>query len=211
MSARVTRFCRTTRWFHWTFALSFLSLAATGALLLARTALGLEERSAARLLELHEIVAVVFLTAPWLIGLSGDRTAWLADLAELARLGRDDLVWLVRQPRALRGLAELPPQHKLNTGQKLNGLAVAAISGAMSVTGVHLWLEPGAFVALIVHVGGFFAWVPAFAVHLYMAVLHRPTRHALRGMVFGDVDRGWAEHHHPLWLEAIERRAPPPP
>jgi formate dehydrogenase subunit gamma len=210
VTARVPRFCRTTRWFHWTFALSFLSLAATGALLLARTLFGLEPRTAERLIEAHQIAAVVFLTAPWLIGLSGDRAAWLADLAEIARLGRDDLVWLVKQPLALLGRAELPPQHKLNTGQKLNALTVAAISGAMTVTGIHLWLEPGAFVALLVHVGGFFVWLPAFAVHLYMAVIHPSTRHALRAMTLGDVDREWAGHHHPRWLESIERGEPPP-
>jgi formate dehydrogenase subunit gamma len=210
VSARVPRFCRTTRWFHWTFALSFVSLATSGALLLARTQLDLAKASADRLLELHKLTAVVFLTAPWLIGLSGDRAAWLADLAEIARLGRDDLVWMVRQPLALLGRAELPPQHKLNTGQKLNGLAVAAISGTMIVTGVHLWLEPGAFVALVVHVGGFLAWLPAFAVHVYMAVINPSTRHALRAMTRGDVDRDWAEHHHPLWLESLERRETPP-
>jgi formate dehydrogenase subunit gamma len=204
----VTRFCRTTRWFHWTFALSFLSLAASGSLLLARTQLGLSPASAAKLLEIHELTAVVFLTAPWLIGLSGDRRAWLADLAETARIGRDDLAWLVLQPRALLGHATLPPQHKLNTGQKLNALAVAAISGAMIVTGIHLWLEPGAFLALVVHVGGFLAWLPAFAVHLFMAVVNPSTRHALRGMTLGEVDRAWAAHHHPLWLESVERPEP---
>lgn len=208
--ARVPRFCRTTRWFHWTFALSFLSLAVSGSVLLGRTQLGLEAATAAKLLELHKLTAVVFLTAPWLIGLSGDRRAWLADLAETARLGRDDLAWLALQPLALLGRAELPPQHKLNTGQKLNALAVAAISGSMIVTGVHLWLEPGAFFALVVHVGGMLAWLPAFAVHLFMALVNPSTRHALRAMTLGDVDREWAAHHHPLWLESIERPEPPP-
>ena len=207
---RVPRFCRTTRWFHWTFALSFLSLATSGSLLLARTQLGLAASSAATLLELHKLTAVVFMTAPWLIGLSGDRRAWLADLAETARLGRDDLTWLALQPLALLGRAELPPQHKLNTGQKLNALAVAAISGAMIVTGVHLWLEPGAFLALVVHVSGFVAWLPAFGVHLFMALVNPSTRHALRAITIGDVDRAWAKHHHPLWLESIERSDPPP-
>jgi formate dehydrogenase subunit gamma len=207
---RVPRFCRTTRWFHWTFALSFLALAVSGSLLLGRTQLGLGAHSAATLLEAHKLTAVVFMTAPWLIGLSGDRRAWLADLAETARLGRDDLLWLARQPLALVGRAELPPQHKLNTGQKLNALAVAAISGSMIVSGVHLWLEPGAFFALLVHVTGLIAWLPAFAVHLFMALVNPSTRHALRAMTFGDVDRAWAAHHHPLWLESIERTEPPP-
>jgi formate dehydrogenase subunit gamma len=208
--ARVPRYGRTTRWFHWTFALSFLALALSGALLLGRGSLGLEVAAAERLVELHKIAAVVFLTAPWLVALSGDRRAWLRDLAEAARVGRDDLIWLARQPLALLGRAELPPQHKLNAGQKLNALAVAAISGAMAVTGIQLWLEPASFVALVVHVVGFVLWLPSIAVHLFMTLVNPGTRPALRGMLTGEVDRDWAAHHHARWLERVERDEPPP-
>ncbi len=202
---RVQRFCRTTRWFHWTFALSFLCLAASGSLLLGRAELAIGAEDVALLIEVHKITAIVFLTAPWLIGLSGDRRAWLRDLSETARFGRDDLVWLARQPLAMLGKAELPAQQKLNAGQKLNALAVAGISGAMIVTGIHLWREPGSFLALVVHVSGFLAWIPAFCVHIFMAVINPGTRPALRAILFGDVDREWAAHHHARWLASIER------
>ncbi len=202
---RVPRFGRTTRWFHWTFALSFLALAASGSLLLARAELALAAATVQTLIDAHEISAVVFLSAPWLVALSGDRRAWLADLAETARLGRDDLLWLARQPLAMLGKAELPPQHKLNAGQKLNALAVGAISGAMAASGLWLWNEPGSFFALLVHVAGFLAWLPAIAVHLFMALVNPSTRPALRAMVVGDVDRAWAAHHHARWLESLER------
>jgi len=203
--ARVHRFGRTTRWFHWTFALSFLSLAGSGSLLLCRAELSIDAADVALLVEMHKITAIVFLTAPWLIGLSGDRATWLRDLSETARFTRDDLVWLARQPLAMLGKAELPAQDKLNAGQKLNALAVAAISGAMVVTGLHLWREPGSFFALVVHVSGFLAWIPAFAVHLYMALINPSTRPALASMIRGDVDRAWAAHHHARWLESVER------
>ncbi len=202
---RVPRFGRTTRWFHWTFALSFLGLAFSGGLLLVRAELGIDAANIASLIDAHKIIAVVFLTAPWLIGLSGDRSAWLRDLSETARLRRDDLVWLVRQPLAMLGKAELPPQDKLNAGQKLNALAVAAISGAMVVTGLHMWQEPGSFLALVVHVIGFLAWIPAFCVHLFMALINPSTRPALPAMIRGDVDRDWAAHHHARWLESVEQ------
>jgi cytochrome b subunit of formate dehydrogenase len=38
-----------------------------------------------------------------------------------------------------------------------------------------------------------------------MAVVNPSTRHALRGMTLGSVDREWARHHHPRWVEEIER------
>jgi len=208
---RVPRFCRTTRWFHWTFALSFLCLASSGTLLLGRAEFRIKATDVALLVEIHKITAIVFLTAPWLIGLSGDRRAWLRDLSETARFSRNDLLWLARQPLAMLGKAEVPAQDKLNAGQKLNALAVASISGAMIVTGLHLWREPGSFLALVVHVSGFLAWIPAFCVHLFMALINPSTRPALRAMIRGDVDREWAAHHHARWLASIERDESIPP
>ncbi|HZL47991.1 MAG TPA: hypothetical protein VFC30_03145 [Solirubrobacteraceae bacterium] len=35
--------------------------------------------------------------------------------------------------------------------------------------------------------------------HLYMALVNRATRHALRGMLTGEVDREWARKHYPRW------------
>jgi cytochrome b subunit of formate dehydrogenase len=35
--------------------------------------------------------------------------------------------------------------------------------------------------------------------HLYMALVNRATRPALRGMLTGEVDRAWARKHYPRW------------
>jgi hypothetical protein len=43
-----------------------------------------------------------------------------------------------------------------------------------------------------------------------MAVLNPATRHALRGMTIGDVDRDWAEHHHPRWDGVAGSGSPDP-
>jgi formate dehydrogenase subunit gamma len=208
--ARVARFCKTTRWFHWTFALSFLGLAGSGAMLLGRDVLGLAPTTIARLIRLHELAALALLTVPWIVALSGDTRAWLADLAEVTRFARDDLVWLARQPRALLGRAELPPQGKLNAGQKLNALAVAGLFGALTASGLHLWYEPGAFLAVLVHVAAFLAFLASFAVHLFMAAIHPQTRHAMRAITLGWVERDWAAHHHGRWLESLEPPATSP-
>jgi len=36
--------------------------------------------------------------------------------------------------------------------------------------------------------------------HLYLALIHPSTRHALRGMTRGTVDEEWARKHHRKWL-----------
>ena len=37
--------------------------------------------------------------------------------------------------------------------------------------------------------------------HLYLAVIHPSTRHALRGITLGDVREDWAREHHSKWVE----------
>jgi len=37
--------------------------------------------------------------------------------------------------------------------------------------------------------------------HLYLAVIHPTTRHALRGITLGTVEEQWATRHHPKWIE----------
>jgi formate dehydrogenase subunit gamma len=161
----VTRFVKTTRWFHWSFALSFVSLAATGGALSLRGLLGL----------LHVV-----------------------------RWSRDDLRWLVRQPLAALGRAELPPAGKLNAGQKVNALATAVLTLALAGSGLWLWRHPGAMVPLVVHVACFLAWIPLFAGHLFLALVAPGTRPALRGILLGRVPRGWARHHHARWVAELE-------
>jgi formate dehydrogenase subunit gamma len=203
-AAHIDRFCKTTRWFHWTFALSFLALAATGSPLFLREQLALGEETAHTLIEAHEIIAVVFLSAPWLVAASGDTRRWLADLTEILPIGRDDLAWLRAQLTPWRQ-CELPGQGKLNAGQKLNALLVLGLSSVLTVTGLHLWREPGAFVALALHVAGFAIWIPVFAGHLFLALVNVRTRPALRGMILGTVRRDWARHHHRRWVDSVEQ------
>lgn len=50
-------------------------------------------------------------------------------------------------------------------------------------------LHKVATITLCVLVGG----------HLYMALVNRGTRPALRGMLTGKVDRDWAQAHHADW------------
>jgi formate dehydrogenase subunit gamma len=47
--------------------------------------------------------------------------------------------------------------------------------------------------------------------HLYLAVLHPATRHALRGMTLGDVDETWAREHHAKWVDGGPAHDAEPP
>jgi len=36
--------------------------------------------------------------------------------------------------------------------------------------------------------------------HLYLTLIHRATRHSLRGMTLGSVREEWARKHHAKWV-----------
>jgi formate dehydrogenase subunit gamma len=198
---RIERFCKTTRWLHWSFVLPFLGLAGTGATLALRETLALADETSRTLVRVHEGIALFWLIAPPLVLLSGQTRAALADLAAPFRITRDDLRWLALQPLAALGRAELPPAGKLNGGQKLNALLVMGIATGLALTGIWLWRRPGALLPWLGHLALFAIWLPSFLGHFYLAVLNPGTRHALRAMFVGDVDLDWARHHHPLWVD----------
>lgn len=202
--ATIERFGKTVRWFHWTFALSFVSLAATGALLVLRNPLGIGAVTGHRILTLHEIAAVCLVVLPTVVVLSGDTRDFFREIGGLLRWSRDDLRWLALQPLAFLPRVELPPMGKLNAGQKVNGLVMAGLSGALVASGVVLWLRPGSLLPLAIHIACFVLWIPLFAGHLSLALIVPGTRPALRGMITGRVPREWARHHHPRWVEALE-------
>jgi formate dehydrogenase subunit gamma len=58
---------------------------------------------------------------------------------------------------------------------------------------------------VILHDGLLYASLALLVGHLYLAVIHPATRHALRGMVFGTVREDWARTHHARWMEPIDR------
>jgi formate dehydrogenase subunit gamma len=207
----VERFGKTTRWFHWTFATCFLVLAATGAALALRETLGLGADGTAFCVRIHLFAALGLLVLPTLVLLSGDTRRTLADLRELGNLTRSDLRWLALQPRAALGRVELPAVRKFNGGQKVNALALAGITCGLAATGALVWARPGSLVAWFAHVTLFLLWIPLFAAHFSLAVVLPGTRPALRGMLFGRVERAWAEHHHTLWVSALDAGESPGP
>ena len=52
---------------------------------------------------------------------------------------------------------------------------------------------------LLVHDGLMYVFLVLLAGHLYLAVIHPSTRHALRGITLGTVDDDWARRHHAKW------------
>jgi formate dehydrogenase subunit gamma len=191
----VPRFGRTERLLHWVHATAFLVMLATGLVLLLPA---LSEIVARRQLvkNVHLWTAVAWVVLVVLVVALGDRRALRDDWREIETLDRDDRRWL---------LGRRPPQGKFNAGQKVNALLTAAFAVLFLVSGVLLWLGERDHRFILDGTGTLhvtLTWVSLVLLvgHLYLALVHPTTRHALRGMTVGDVREDWAARHHPKWL-----------
>jgi formate dehydrogenase subunit gamma len=197
----IRRFGPTERALHWVHASGFLAMLATGLVLYVPA---LSEAIARRNLvkNLHLLSAVVWALAIALVLVLGDRRRLAADWGELETIDADDRRWL---------LGRRVPQGRFNAGQKVNALLTAAFAILFVVSGFFLWLGERDHRFLLdgtgtVHETLMLVSVGLLAGHLYLAVIHPTTRHALRGMTLGDVREDWAREHHPKWVADVERR-----
>jgi len=191
----VGRFSRSERTLHWVHACAFLVLLGSG---LALYLPQLAERIGRRplLKDVHVYTAVAWLAAIVAIVVLGDRAGLRRTVRELEWFDQDDRDWL-------RG--RHAPQGRFNAGQKLNAAISAALAVLFAVSGFLLWLgerDTAYRFASTLLVHDWLMWVALVLLvgHLYLAVIHPATRHALRGMTRGSVRYEWAEAHHPKWV-----------
>ena len=195
MNRYVRRFSRTERTFHWVNALFFFVLLASGLVLyLPSLEVAVGRRPLVK--DIHLWTGVGWTGALALVALVGDRRGMLRTAKEIDGFDRDDVRWLAgRRPS---------PQGRFNAGQKLNAALTAALTVLFVVSGLLLWFgERDTRVrfasTVVLHDGLAFAAIALLIGHLYLALIHPATRHALRGMTVGTVSEEWAEHHHAKW------------
>jgi formate dehydrogenase subunit gamma len=189
----VPRFSAVERLLHWVNALGFFFLLATG-LILYLPSLSVLVARRQLIQSLHFWAGVGWLAALAAVVLLGGRRL-LATVRELERFDRDDLRWL-RGGRT--------PQGRFNAGQKVNTALTAAFTVLFGVSGLLLWFgeQDTRFrfaSTVILHDGLMYVSLALLAGHLYLALIHPATRHALRGMTLGDVRVEWATRHHAKW------------
>ena len=189
----VPRFSRVERLLHWVNALGFFFLLATGLILYLPSLSELVSRRQT-IQSLHFWAGVGWLCALAAVVLLGGRRL-LATARELEQFDRDDLRWL-RGRRA--------PQGRFNAGQKINAVLTAAFAVLFGVSGLLLWFGERdtrfRFAStVILHDGLMYVSLALLVGHLYLALIHPATRHALRGMTLGDVRVEWAARHHAKW------------
>ena len=189
----VKRFSAAERLLHWVNAAGFLFLLATG-LILYLPSLSMLVSRRQTIQGIHFWGGVGWLGALAAVVVLGLRRL-LATAREIERFDEDDLRWL-------RG--RRTPQGRFNAGQKVNAILTAAFTVLFGISGVLLWVGEGdtrfRFAStVILHDGLMYVSLLLLVGHLYLALIHPATRHALRGMTLGDVRVEWAVQHHPKW------------
>lgn len=189
------RFTLTERVLHWVNAAGFFVLLATGLILYLPS---LSEQVGRRPLmqSLHFWSGIVWVVALILVVLAGNRRAVLETARQVDRFDSDDLRWLLMRKPA--------PQGRFNAGQKLNTVITAAFVILFLISGLLLWFGERDTMyrfasTVVLHDALTYISVAILVGHLYLAVLHPTTRHALRGITVGTVTEEWAERHHPKW------------
>ena len=179
---------------HWLLAFAFFSLLISG-LIVGRRGTFHDVMYA-----WHLASAAALLIGVAVIVVAGNRRPLARSARELGTLDAADREWLrAIPPRVLAGAPE-PPAARFNAGQKLNFALVSVLLLILYVSGVDT-IVVGTHHNLIfgAHKLATIALGVLVAGHLYMALVNRSTRPALRGMLTGEVDREWARMHYPRW------------
>ena len=191
--ARVLRFTRSERAFHWVAGAAFFSVLVSG---LPMGKAG----------SFHNVMYAWHLSsaAVLVFGLAatvslGDRRMLALTRRELSTFDASDRKWLARAPATVLNHMPVLPAGRFNAGQKLNFILVTLLFAALFVSGIGLLVigsHPTSPAAKAAHVVTAYTTALLVAGHLYMALINPSTRPALRGMISGRVDADWVREHH---------------
>ena len=203
----VPRWVLAERLAHWLYALLFLIAFVSGLLMwLPSTRAwlgGAREGVAMR----HGYTGYAMIALPLVLMLLADRRRLASDIREVDMWDKDDRrwFWAAIKGRSLRGL-EMPPQGKLNAGQKTSAVLVAAMALGFAVTGTLLLTKAGLpawLVSRALWLHGFLA-IAAIALllgHLAHVFVTRHGRGYLSSMVRGGLPEHIAQERHRTWWE----------
>ncbi|MFC2017761.1 formate dehydrogenase subunit gamma [Chloroflexota bacterium] len=197
--------------FHWVFSFVVLILVLTGTSMFV-PGRGPEGGYATGII--HRICAALFLAIPLLYSLlSPGRAA--AFLKETFHWGKDDLRWFRKAPDYYFGGSgeNMPPQDRLNTGQKMWQMVLTLTAVLFLVTGVIMWLFKSAIAVniyqwlLFFHGAAFIVFLFMLLAHIYMSGLHPRMRGVFYSMIDGKIPASYAREHHGKWYERIKEES----
>jgi len=199
----VRRYLPTQRLIHWIGVPTFLVLLFSGIALLVPQFAYLAAGGTTRLI--HRIAVLPFVLLPILYTVLNPKQA--KDLVvESFTFTREDIEWFKHMPAYFFGRTKgLPPQGRINAGQKLHHATTflmfitVAISGFVLLFGKGQLGQDGLAYAAMVHDLSMLGLTVMMIGHLYFTFLYE----ALNSMLTGFVTEEYAKMEHPKWLEEL--------
>jgi formate dehydrogenase subunit gamma len=198
----VVRFSVGTILIHWIHTIAFAVLLITGTLMffhLTDFSAGSEIRM------VHRVAAAIFIAIPVMYAIVYPRSA-SGFLKESFQWGKDDLLWLKTAiSYYFGGRKDMPPQGRINGGQKLWQLIVITTGTVLILTGIVLWffrfkIPLVAYQGvLLVHALAFIVVAVIFLLHIYVAMFHPRFSESLSSMLDGKVSDSYARAHYSKW------------
>ncbi len=203
---RILRYRPGQRYIHLLVAVTFVALFLSGLPLIFEPLSFLAAGGWSRIL--HRVAAVGFMSVPLLYFIV-DREGMKELIKESFTYDKDDLRWLGHMGRYFLGnAADMPPQGRLNAGQKLHHAAVIILGAAIVFSGVFVWISAGTMSdtmlswAMLIHNVSMIGLVLLLIGHIYFTVVYK----ALTSMHTGYVPKVDAEIEHSKWVAEIEAR-----
>ena len=117
----------------------------------------------------------------------------------------EDIIWLLKGGGYFSKRITVPPQGRLNAGQKGYYLFLLLTGIAISASGLIIWLMPGVrkwiLLSHLIHNISFDLLLIAVPSHIYLATLANPG--TFRIMVYGTVPLEWAKKRHAKWVQKM--------
>ena len=210
MPSEVEVYRRPTRILHWIHAGSFVTLFLTGLILFLPPLAPLAEDGWTRLI--HRVGAVIFIVAPLIYIPLNWKATWRG-VSNAFTWGAEDLGWLKAAPAFyfLGDEAAMPPQGKMNSGQKLWWLMAIVLGVVFIFTGLIMWAfkttAPAALLQWMtfLHDVTFVATIPMLFVHIYLAVFHPMMQGSWDAMAHGRVPVEFVKSHHAKWYNEVAK------
>ena len=208
-SRLILRYRLSQRAVHWAGVAAVAALLVTGLALVVRPLAFLAYSGISPYV--HRVAAVVFMGLPLVYALA-NRRAFGELLKESFTYKGADWQWLRRfLPYAFGHTEGLPPQGRLNAGQKLHHAATFASFVLVTLSGLILWFAKGSLgptglaMTAIVHDISMFAITVLLIGHVYFTFVYD----ALPGMTTGYVTEDYARMEHARWVESLPEITPP--
>ncbi|MFU8841241.1 MAG: formate dehydrogenase subunit gamma [Nitriliruptoraceae bacterium] len=201
---RILRYRPAQRYIHLLVAVTFVALFLTGLPLIVEPLAFLAAGGTSRIL--HRVAAVGFMAVP-ILYLLFDRDGMKELVKESFTYDKDDLRWLGHMGRYFLGnAADMPPQGRLNAGQKLHHAAVIILGAGVVFSGVFAWISAGTMSdtllswTMLIHNVSMLGLVLLLIGHIYFTVVYK----ALTSMHTGYVPTGDARIEHAKWVAEVE-------